>query len=130
MVLAVSGNIISPVTVAHINSSTSAGSVFVFSRSIFTASAPMSLVAFPGSLSICRCFIPVRDTIHSSFVSTIFSKSAFVSTVSGVYPAIPVIAALRNFMIILLLIFLLAVFTQCVNIITPINTNGEVNIWS
>jgi hypothetical protein len=40
-----------------------------------------------------RSRIPVRETIHSSLVSTIFSKSAFVSTRSGTYEPIATIRA-------------------------------------
>ena len=39
---------------------------------------------------MCRSLIPVRVTIHSSEVSTIASRSAFVSTRSGAYAPSPV----------------------------------------
>jgi len=42
----------------------------------------ISEVACSGA-TMCRSFIPVRETIHSSVVSTIFSRSAFVRILSG-----------------------------------------------
>src|SRR6185312_13169673 len=45
--------------------------------------------------AIRRSLMPDRETIHSSEVSTIFSKSAFVRTFSGTYIPQPVIALYR-----------------------------------
>src|ERR1700726_700502 len=46
--------------------------------------------------------MPVRVRIHSSLVSTIFSRSALVITRGGTYPATPVIFAARRRDIVLL----------------------------
>ena len=46
------------------------------------ASAARSEVAW-SSRAMCRSLMPVRVTIHSSVVSTIFSSSALVRTRSG-----------------------------------------------
>ena len=91
--LAVDGNSMSGVTVAQMMRSMSMGSSPDFSHSDLTASAPMSEVALLGSFKMRRSSIPVRVRIHSSEVSTIFSKSWLVSLSSGRYPATQVMAA-------------------------------------
>ena len=93
MRLAVAGKCMSAVTVAQMIKSTSVASMPRFSNNSLTASAPMSDVALVGSLRILRSWIPVRERIHSSLVSTIFSRSALVNTSSGKYPATAVMAA-------------------------------------
>ena len=92
--LDVEGNSISGVTVAVMMTSISEGSMPLFLHRVLTASAPISEVALVGSLRMCRWEIPVRDLIHSSFVSTIFARSSFVKRSSGTYPATLVIAAI------------------------------------
>src|SRR5437667_11056977 len=78
----VDGNIISGVAVAQIT------------RLMFLASTPAAFIARvaawlaivavdPVDAAIRRSRIPVRCTIHSSLVSTIFARSAFVSRFSG-----------------------------------------------
>src|SRR6267154_2512538 len=57
-------------------------SVFVFSRSSLAASVARCELAVPAS-AMCRSRIPVRLRIHSSLVSTNFSRSALVSTLGG-----------------------------------------------
>ena len=52
------------------------------------AFVPRSLVI--SVVAICLCSIPVRFTIHSSLVSTIFSKSKFVKIFSGTYDAMEI----------------------------------------
>src|SRR2546425_7587475 len=52
------------------------------------ASVPMSDVHIQSG-AMRRSLIPVRVTIHSSVVSTIFSRSALVSTRSGTYEPVP-----------------------------------------
>src|SRR5215469_16885530 len=81
---AVAGNIMSGVTVATMITSTSLAAMPRFFRQHFAASTARSLVATPLSTR-CRSRIPVRSTIHLSFVSTIFSRSAFVSSRGGTY---------------------------------------------
>ena len=83
MRLAVEGKCMSAVTVATIMRSISAASIPRFSHNVLTASAPISDVALVGSFRIRRSSIPVRVRIHSSLVSTIFSKSALERTSSG-----------------------------------------------
>ena len=58
----------------------------------WAASAAMTLVGVPGSTT-WRFWMPVRVRIHSSVVSTIFSRSAFVTTRSGTCVPRAVIAA-------------------------------------
>jgi hypothetical protein len=52
------------------------------SMAMSDASFARSDVATPGSTT-CRSRIPVRCRIHSSLVSTIFSRSALVSSRGG-----------------------------------------------
>src|SRR5216684_6146155 len=92
---AVAGKNMSGVTLATIIISISEGSVFVCASNAFAASVAKCDEAMPFS-TMCRSRIPVRVRIHSSLVSTIFSKSALVITLGGTYPATPVIfAAIR-----------------------------------
>ncbi len=79
---AVAGKIMSGVIVATMMSSTSVGSRPRRSRASRAARTARSLVAVPGSARR-RSRIPVRVRIHSSDVSTIFSRSALVTTRSG-----------------------------------------------
>ena len=83
----------SGVTVAQMMRSMSVGARPDLAQRDFTASAPMSDVALLGSFRMRRSSMPVRVRIHSSEVSTIFSRSALVSLSSGKYPATHVIAA-------------------------------------
>ena len=72
----------SGVAVATTMRSTSSGSTPACSSACRAAGSARSLAAWSGS-AMCRSRIPVRVTIHSSEVSTIASRSAFVSTRSG-----------------------------------------------
>src|SRR5262245_49626600 len=51
---------------------------------------------YSSSLATRRSLIPVRVAIHSSEVSTIFSRSAFVRTRSGSAEPVPRITARRS----------------------------------
>ncbi len=51
-----------------------------------------------------RFSMPVRSRIHSSVVSTIFSKSLFVSTRLGIETPVPVIIE-KGFLLKILLLF-------------------------
>ena len=97
MILAVAGKIISGVTVAQIMQSMSNGSRFFLRRISSMAFTAISELALPGSINILLSDIPVLVLIHSSLVSTIFSKSKFVNLVSGTYPPTQVIAAFKAF---------------------------------
>src|SRR4029453_9982829 len=44
--------------------------------------------------ALCLCLIPVREVIHSSDMSTIFSRSALVRTISGYERLVPRMPAL------------------------------------
>jgi hypothetical protein len=70
------------VTVATITQPISAAVQPARSIASRAAANPISLVV-SSSRAMCRSCIPVRETIHSSVVSRIFSKSAFVITRSG-----------------------------------------------
>src|SRR2546428_9572126 len=48
---------------------------------------------YSSSAAICRSRMPVREAIHSSDVSTIFSRSAFVRTRSGRADPVPLMTA-------------------------------------
>jgi hypothetical protein len=72
----------SGVTVATMIRSISSGETPRRSRAMRAARAARSLVAVPGSTT-WRSRIPVRVRIHSSEVSTIFSRSALVITRLG-----------------------------------------------
>jgi hypothetical protein len=73
----------SGVAVATITKSIVEGSRFFFSRSCFAACIAKKEVGSSGFRAILRSLIPVRVTIHSSFVSTIFSKSVLDKTSEG-----------------------------------------------
>src|SRR6266436_2719030 len=92
---AVAGKNMSGVTLASTIRSISAGSVLVCASTALAASVAMCEVAVPFSTT-WRSRMPVRVTIHSSLVSTIFSRSALVITLGGTYPATPVIFAARR----------------------------------
>ena len=85
----------SGVTVARTIKSMSAGSVLVCARSVFAACDGQ--VRSGGALFDHVAFADAGAVrIHSSLVSTIFSRSALVRTFGGTYPAMPVIfAAMR-----------------------------------
>ena len=72
----------SGVEVATMTTSSSAGSTPARSSAWRAAGIARSLAAW-SSRAIRRSLMPVRVVIHSSFVSTIFSRSAFVRTRSG-----------------------------------------------
>src|SRR6185436_6184797 len=64
------------------------------SRALRAAITARSELACSGA-EIRRSRIPVRARIHSSDVSTIFSRSWFVSTRSGTYMPVPAMVAPR-----------------------------------
>ena len=70
------------------------GDARVFDRRHFAAFAARSLVNSP-SAAMRRSRMPVREVIHSSEVSTIFSSSALVSTLSGRYLPVPMMETVR-----------------------------------
>ena len=72
----------SGVTVPTMITSMSSGVRPAFAIASRAAIVARSLVATPGS-TMCRSRMPVRCMIHSSVVSTIFSRSALVSTRGG-----------------------------------------------
>ncbi len=72
----------SGVAVATMTRSRSSGATPACSSAFRAAGRARSLAASSGA-AIRRSLIPVRVTIHSSVVSTITSRSAFVSTLSG-----------------------------------------------
>ncbi len=100
-IFAVAGNTWSGVTVPTIRQSISSGCIPLFSHNCLTAGTTISEVAIPAPFRILLSSTPVRVRIHSSLVSTIFSRSKLVSLSSGTYPPTAVIAA-----VILLLILL------------------------
>ena len=61
---------------------------FALSIANFAAFVPKSLVS--SSCAIRLCLIPVRLVIHSSLVSTIFSRSKFVKILAGAYAAMDI----------------------------------------
>ncbi len=79
---AVLGNIMSGVVVPTTMKSMSAGLRPACAIALSAASFARSDVATPGS-TMCRSRIPVRCWIHSSLVSTIFSRSKLESTRGG-----------------------------------------------
>jgi len=81
-ITAVAGNIMSGVVVATMMRSMSSGVRPAASSARRLACSARSLVA-SFSATIWRSRMPVRLTIHSSVVSTRFSRSALVSTISG-----------------------------------------------
>jgi hypothetical protein len=84
----------SGVTVATTINSSSSAAIPRRRSASSAASAAIALVGVPGSTT-CRRSIPVRVRIHSSEVSTTFSRSAFVTTRSGTCVPSAVIAARR-----------------------------------
>ena len=78
----------SGVTVATISRSMLFGSAPAISSARRAAGRQMSVSA-SSSAAIRRSRMPVRSTIHSSFVSTSFDRSSFVSTRSGTWHAEP-----------------------------------------
>jgi hypothetical protein len=79
---AVAGKTMSGVTVPTTMRSSSEAAMPRRSRASTAAGTQMSLVGVPGS-TMCRRSMPVRVRIHSSEVSTNFSRSALVNTFSG-----------------------------------------------
>jgi hypothetical protein len=79
---AVAGNGWSPVTVAQTTRSSSSGAILASSRAWRAAASANELVTCSGA-AMRRSRMPVRWTIHSSDVSTIFSRSKLVSRRSG-----------------------------------------------
>jgi hypothetical protein len=84
------GKIRSGDVVPTITMSISAGPTPALFIACFAASTHMSEVVWSGATQ-CRRSTPVRVRIHSSLVSTIFSRSKLVSTFSGRYRPVPVI---------------------------------------
>src|SRR5262245_15349675 len=82
------GIIWSGVTVPTTIRSRSSGLSLAAASARFPASKAMSDVASP-SAAYRRSLIPVRWTIHSSEVSTIFSNQAFGTTRAGTYEPVP-----------------------------------------
>jgi len=78
----------SPVTVPTMIWSISPGDTFASARARFAASDARNDEGVFGS-EMRRSRIPVRETIHSSEVSTIASRSLFVRTRLGVYDPVP-----------------------------------------
>ena len=76
------GKIVSGVVVPTTMKPMSAGVMPACAIAPSAASLAMSDVAIP-SLTMCRSRMPVRCRIHSSLVSTSFSRSALVSTRGG-----------------------------------------------
>jgi hypothetical protein len=76
------GNTRSGVDVAKMMRSMSVGAMPAAAIARQAACSARSQVVSPGE-AMCRCRIPVRSVIHASDVSTIFSRSALVSTRSG-----------------------------------------------
>ena len=90
---------ISGVAVETITKSIEVGSTSFSCKSLLAALIAMKEVPSDLSFNILLSFIPVLEIIHSLFVSTIFSKSKFVRTVSGTYPPTLVIAEVIDFIL-------------------------------
>src|SRR5262245_16535724 len=88
------GRMRSGVVVASTIWSTSSAFTFAISSARWQAISAMSLEAWSGA-AMRRSRMPVRSTIHSSDVSTSFSRSWFVSTRSGTYMPVPVMVVPR-----------------------------------
>ena len=88
---ATDGKVMSGVVVATTIKSTSCGPRRASLSARFAASTARSLVGW-SSRALCRWRMPVRSTIHSSEVSTIFARSALVTTCSGRKEPTPVTA--------------------------------------
>ncbi len=82
-------------TVPTMITSRSSGRVFAISSARIAAFGAMSEVTSPGA-AIRRSLMPVRSVIHSSDVSTIFSRSLLVRTFSGTYDPVPMICVLNK----------------------------------
>src|SRR5688572_3722356 len=89
------GKMRSGVVVPTSTRSMSLGGTPAFSSAARPALDARSLV-YSLSAAMCRSSMPVRDLIHSSLVSTIFSRSAFVRTRSGRYLPVP---AMREYIL-------------------------------
>src|SRR5438552_3398310 len=89
---AVAGKIMSGVTVATMMRSSSSAPTPRLSRASRAAGRASALVGVPGGAT-WRSRIPVRVRIHSSEVSTIFSRSALVITRAGTWRPTAVMAA-------------------------------------
>src|SRR6266446_562293 len=85
---AVAGKGISGVIVAQMIKSISSSRTLACSIARRAASTARSEVHCQ-SAAMRRSLMPERVTIHSSVVSTIFSRSAFVTTRSGTYEPVP-----------------------------------------
>src|SRR5688572_7067778 len=94
-VQAIEGRMRSGVTVATKMWSTSWTSTPAASSAFFAASVARSEFSWPGA-TMRRSRMPVRVTIHSSDVSTIFSRSALDSTRSGRARPVPAMVAPRR----------------------------------
>src|SRR2546422_1068393 len=90
--LPVVGKAMSPVVVPTTMRSTSPGSTPARSSACWAALSPRSDAASLSSTT-CRSRIPVRWTIHSSEVATIFSRSWLVRIRFGAYAPMPTILA-------------------------------------
>ena len=75
--------------VAHITKSISAGSIPDISNACCPASLANDLM-LSSCCKTCRLEIPVLDLIHSSDVSTTFSKSSLLMTVAGAADPMPI----------------------------------------
>ena len=74
--------------VAQITASISFADKFALSSAICAAFVPRSLVS--SSCAMRLWLMPVRLAIHSSLVSTIFSRSKFVKILGGAYAAMDI----------------------------------------
>src|SRR6185503_1273124 len=88
------GRMRSGVVVASTIWSTSSAFTFAISSARWQAISAMSLEPWSGA-AMRRSRMPVRSTIHSSDVSTSFSRSWFVNTRSGTYMPVPVMVMPR-----------------------------------
>jgi hypothetical protein len=89
---AVEGEIRSGVVVPTTSSSISPGLTPAAASAARDAPSARSQVVWP-SAAMWRWRMPVRDAIHSSLVSTSFSRSALVSTFSGRKLPVPAMRA-------------------------------------
>src|SRR5437763_15510143 len=92
---AVEGRIWSGVTVAQMTRPMSMGSMRARSMA-WRAARTANKDVYSPSAARWRSLMPVRVVIHSSEVSTIFSRSAFVRMPSGYARPVPSIAALTS----------------------------------
>jgi len=89
--LAVEGNAYSGVAVATMTRSICEGNTCATSSASRAARMARVAVLSRSPATTCRSLMPVRDTIHSSVVSTTRARSALVSTFSGTDMPQPVI---------------------------------------